>query len=219
MTAEIVIMNKSAIALAADSAVTVRTDAGPKIYNTANKLFKLSDTQPVGLMIYDMASFLRVPWEIIIKEYRKHLGTDAFDHLEDYSADFISFINKHDVLFPKEEQEKNFLSSISSYYNLINNEIKKAVQNEIQIKGKRLTNRKISTISSTIINSYYLDLTNRDFLPNNSKKHIKEIIKIFSPKIESEIEKIFEQLPIYKKNVTIQRKKQKEVKKDLTGVF
>ena len=36
MTAEIVIMNKMGVAMAADSAVTV---AGKKVYNSANKLF------------------------------------------------------------------------------------------------------------------------------------------------------------------------------------
>jgi len=44
VTAEIAILNKSAIALAADSAVTI--SVGPnqqKIYDTADKLFELSN--------------------------------------------------------------------------------------------------------------------------------------------------------------------------------
>lgn len=55
MTAEIAIMNKSAIALAADSAATIgiSTENGTrrKIYNTSNKLFTLSKYAPVGLRI------------------------------------------------------------------------------------------------------------------------------------------------------------------------
>jgi len=38
MTAEIVIMNKLGVALAADSALTVQTKTEQKIYNTVNKL-------------------------------------------------------------------------------------------------------------------------------------------------------------------------------------
>ncbi len=39
MTAEVAVMNTMAVALAADSAVTIGKG---KIYNTANKLFELS---------------------------------------------------------------------------------------------------------------------------------------------------------------------------------
>jgi hypothetical protein len=42
VTAEIAILNKLGVALAADSAVTVETEGGQKIYNTVNKLFTLS---------------------------------------------------------------------------------------------------------------------------------------------------------------------------------
>jgi hypothetical protein len=47
MTAEIAIV---AVALAADSAVTLRDPNNSKICNTANKLFMLSKFEPVGIM-------------------------------------------------------------------------------------------------------------------------------------------------------------------------
>ena len=49
MTAEIAILNREAVALAADSAVTI--GFGAKIYNSANKLFCLSYLHPIGVMI------------------------------------------------------------------------------------------------------------------------------------------------------------------------
>ena len=75
MTAEIAIINKSAIALAADSAITIGTASGPKIYDTVDKLFRLSRHYPVGVMIHGAVSFVGVPWETIIKEYRDYVGT------------------------------------------------------------------------------------------------------------------------------------------------
>ncbi len=51
MTAEVVILNRGAVAIAADSAVTVGVP-GRKIYNTANKLFPLSTVEPVAAMVY-----------------------------------------------------------------------------------------------------------------------------------------------------------------------
>ncbi|HHT9114254.1 MAG TPA: hypothetical protein ACFYD0_13115, partial [Candidatus Wunengus sp. YC65] len=74
MTAEIAIMNKEAIALASDSAVTMLGESRQKIFTSANKLFALSKFHPVGIMVYGNAIFMDVPWETIIKIYRKDLG-------------------------------------------------------------------------------------------------------------------------------------------------
>lgn len=73
MTAEICILNRIGVALAADSAVTIGPEAH-KIWTSADKLFHLSHSAPIGLMVYNNANFLGVPWETIVKEYRKVLG-------------------------------------------------------------------------------------------------------------------------------------------------
>ncbi len=64
MSAETAIMNKEAIAIAADSAVTLREG---KIFTSANKIFSLSKYHPVGVMIYGNATFMGIPWETMIK--------------------------------------------------------------------------------------------------------------------------------------------------------
>ena len=73
MTAEVAVLNKLAVALAADSAVTISSGAQAKIYNTVNKIFELSDRQPIGVMIYGGLNFMGLPLEVIIKEYRRKL--------------------------------------------------------------------------------------------------------------------------------------------------
>lgn len=70
MTAEIVIINQHGVAMAADSAVTIGSQ---KIINSAIKLFSLSRTEPVGIMIYGNANLLNIPWETLIKLYRKKI--------------------------------------------------------------------------------------------------------------------------------------------------
>jgi hypothetical protein len=64
MTAEVAILNKTAVALAADSAITLGSQ---KIYNSGNKLISLSKYQPVGIMVFGNAEFMGIPWETIIK--------------------------------------------------------------------------------------------------------------------------------------------------------
>ena len=59
MTAVVGILNKTGIAIAADSAVTISTgNKERKIYNSANKVFTLSKYHPVAIMIYSSAQFL-----------------------------------------------------------------------------------------------------------------------------------------------------------------
>ncbi len=89
MTAEVAILNREAVALAADSAVTLTGPEGRKIYNTANKLFPLSLNEPIAVMVYGSANFGHTPWETIVKEYRRDLGSNDFSRVEGYADDFI----------------------------------------------------------------------------------------------------------------------------------
>jgi len=105
MTAEIAVLNRNAVALAADSAVTLQGPEGPKIYNT-NKLFALSKYYPLGIMVYGSAEFMGVPWETVIKLYRSKLGSRGFSGLEQYANDFFDFVERNRALFPPESQRR-----------------------------------------------------------------------------------------------------------------
>src|SRR3954451_4736834 len=100
MTAEIAILNSEAVALAADSAVSMTTERGPKVYQSANKIFGLSRSAPVALMVYDSAKFLGVPWETIAKTYREQRGQNTFPKLTDHAEDFLAFVRTSRLLFP-----------------------------------------------------------------------------------------------------------------------
>ena len=131
MTAVVAIMNKTGLSLAADSAVTVTSSNGAgsysssKIYNTANKLFMLSKYHPVGIMVYSSAEFMQVPWELVIKLYRKNLKDQSFDTVEEYRDDFLKFILENDKFsFPSREDEhiSNKIFQIVSHILSISND-------------------------------------------------------------------------------------------------
>ncbi len=104
MTCEVAVMNKRGVALAADSAVTMGN--GKKIYNTAEKLFRLSTDLPVAIMTYGAAEIMGVPWETIITIYACKLGKVRFDALDDYAQDFFKFIEGSSYLFPTDRDEE-----------------------------------------------------------------------------------------------------------------
>lgn len=93
MTAEAIVMNKNAIAIAADSAVTVSTGTGgPKIWNTVNKLFNISRIAPVAGMVYGNAEFSGFPWETLMKSYRSHLADKTYNTLQEYADDLVAYL-------------------------------------------------------------------------------------------------------------------------------
>jgi hypothetical protein len=117
MTSEVCLMNRLAIVMAADSASTVThwTEKGSeeRYFKGANKIFQLSDHNPVGLMIFDSADILRVPWEIVVKAFRHELAKKSFNSLAEYAVEFFSFLEKSPRLFPPEIQKAVFLDNAS----------------------------------------------------------------------------------------------------------
>lgn len=110
MTAIVGVLNKHAVAIAADSAVTL--GGGKKVMNVANKLFALSKHHPVAIAIYGNAEFIGTPWETIIKEYRKKLGEKSFPHLKGYIDDFIKFLKNKYYYCTDQEADEDIAASI-----------------------------------------------------------------------------------------------------------
>jgi hypothetical protein len=89
MTAEVAILNKSAIAVAADSAVTVGEN---KVHRSANKIFAICDTSPIGLMINGFAEHCGIPWETIVKLFRSEHGKAKYRTVEECYDKFRVFL-------------------------------------------------------------------------------------------------------------------------------
>lgn len=137
MTAEIGVLNGLGVALAADSAVTVGTS---KVFNTADKLFSLSKHHPVGIMIYGNAGFMGVPWETVVKIYRRNLGKTTFPTLQEYCDNFLKFLISDSRFYDKEYERAlvtrkfdNFLRNVLNDINQLIPEIWKVEPTEEQI--------------------------------------------------------------------------------------
>ena len=129
MTSEILIINKNAIAMAADSAVTV---GNKKTYMGVNKLFMLSNNPPMGIMIFGSANFGRVPMETLIKEFRSKTNFEQLANIENIKNEFLSYldnISNEDTsidIFKELDEFKDYLIGFSNkcsdenWINLIN---------------------------------------------------------------------------------------------------
>ncbi|MBQ6194887.1 MAG: hypothetical protein IJK43_10800 [Prevotella sp.] len=88
MTAIVGILNKRGIAIAADSASTLKN----KIINTGNKMLRLSDRAPIAVMVVNNSSLAGIPWEVIIRWYRKESGQEEFKTMQEYISSFYAFV-------------------------------------------------------------------------------------------------------------------------------
>ena len=112
MTAEIAIINRSAVTLAADSAVTLTVRGVEKIYNAADKLFEISDTAPIGVMIYNNLDFMGVPLEVVIKEFRRKTARTAFASVFEAAAAFFEYLATDASIAPDAELQREHVAAL-----------------------------------------------------------------------------------------------------------
>lgn len=207
MTTEVAIINRAAIALAADSAVTVSLivgktlSSGRKIFNTANKLFALSRFEPIGIMVYGNASLSGIPWEALIKVYRFELGERYFSTVEEYALDFIDFMSRNTDYFLMEDQELTLSEIVYRY--LIR--IKQSITNEaLRIKENssdgKVTSSKINALINNKIEYFKSVLEDKEFAIGFDKLFCDNLIKSSEKIIDSLINEAFEDLKITQVN-------------------
>lgn len=152
MSAGICIMNRNAIALAADSAITVGDHVA--IHNSANKLFSLSRIAPVGVIVYSCASLMNVPIEIIIKQYKKQLGDRSFSHLKDYVDDFLKYLEVNSTFFRFGINEENYVLQVfSDLMQGLLGDYKNLIDTTQQSSGKSLNEEDMRAIAISAVNT------------------------------------------------------------------
>lgn len=197
MTAEVALLNKHGVALAADSAITVTGPRGNKIYNAGNKLFALSKWQPVGIMVYGSAEYMGIPWETVIKLYRQDLGTKSFGRLGDYFDDLMSFLEQNDRLFGDLAQEEHVSHVAIRTYNDIKTQIRSNVEALIRAEpNKTVTAEEIGNIVSRVILSAHAKVSQKDLGFNMDEKHEDEVRRRYTEVVNEARALVLEELPV-----------------------
>ena len=112
MTAEIAILNRQAVALAADSAVTI---GRRRAWKTANKLFSLSPANDIGIMIYGSGDFVGFSWEIVAKTFREHVGSRVFGTVSECGTEFLQYLRENHF----EEKDSEDLNVLALFYEVL----------------------------------------------------------------------------------------------------
>lgn len=156
MTSEVVLMNRQAVAMAADSAVTISGDRYLKTYNSADKLFPLIDGQPVAVMIYNNAEIMSTPWETVISLYREQAKGRALDTVSAYAEDFMEFLSGNPDLFPAEHQDTEFFKVVAVVFTVLAEEFDYQVQKFQQTHAGGVRDH-ISSIFEFVVGEMHAD--------------------------------------------------------------
>jgi len=198
MTAEVIILNSSGVALAADSAVTI---GGTKIYNTAIKLMALSKTEPVGVMVFGNAGIMGVPWETLIKVYRTQLKDKRFDTLEEYSEDFLGYLHSRTDLFPEELERQWVGGKVYRFYIAMREELVASLKPSIDA-GTPATEEEVEKALEDLIDQRHDVLKNEAYSTGMDEVFEKESREHYVDFFKEVLEAAFQNLKPKKSYVT-----------------
>lgn len=181
MTAEVAIVNRSAVALAADSFATItRPGKPPKTYNV-NKLFTLSKHAPVGVMVYGAAEVLGVPWETVVKVFRKSLKDDRLDKIDHYAERFIRFLSNSNVLFSADSQVRWLTSVVDHFLANVDADIDKRAERHVKQNGA-ITEDEVAKLTNEVVAQRIAMLGShpaRDNLPADFENRVRAELATF----------------------------------------
>ncbi len=156
MTSEVVLMNRQAVAMAADSAVTISGDRYLKTYQSVDKLFPLVDGQPVAVMIYNNAEIMSTPWETVISLYREQARGRPLDTVDAYAEDFMEFLSGNPDLFPADHQDTEFFKVVAVVFTVIAEEFDNQIAKFQQTNAGALRDH-LSAIFEYIVGQLHAD--------------------------------------------------------------
>jgi hypothetical protein len=195
VTAEIALMNKTAVALAADSAVTIESGTGLKVFRTVNKLFTLSKYHPVGVMIFGGASLNGVPWETIVKAYRQELRDQELSTIDEYARHFFEYLDGARNLFPGDQQVRTFSLVLEREINEIRRDIDERVRQQFETAGAVGTDE-IKAIVSNTIKDHHDRWTGAEELPDLPQGYADSVKQAYRDAAKQIYGKVLEKLPL-----------------------
>lgn len=130
MTAEIAIMNKTAVALAADSAVTLSVGSDQrKVFDSEDKLFELSRQDAIGIMINNNMSFMEAPLPVLIKRYRA--SCPRFNRVENAAEAFLQHLQEFGASSPQVVAERSLINAVAPLLKLLEERAEKRVMDRL----------------------------------------------------------------------------------------
>jgi len=146
-------------------------------------------------MVYGNAQLMDVPWELLVKSYRKRLGSNSFPHLDDYARDFIRFLEESHAFFPEELQVDYLLAIADAGFSSVLDEIVESVRSSIAENGQ-ITETEAIEIAGEIILQTHNVWEQIDLAEGLTEEYIAQLRQKHTDVLMSLLNEIFEDFPL-----------------------
>lgn len=194
MTAEVAVLNSIGLALAADSAVSIGRDA-EKVYASADKLFQLHATASVGVMIFGNANIVGMPWETVIKVFRREIGDQTYATLEEYADRFLDFLRTPSDLFSPTREGRHVQVLAGSLLIHLRGQLKEALDDEAK-KSNGLKEADISRICKRVFDKRLETVKKQAQLDGFGESDRRSLRKKYGAELREIRQEVFGNLPI-----------------------
>ena len=200
MTAEIAILNRNGVALAADSAATIFQGNRTKVFNGVDKIFELHSAEAVGIMVYGASTLCAIPIHVIISEYKKTIKDERLGTINAHKKSFIewliAFSKKSDVT----EDEAFYLISAEIVDEF--NRVTSSRINEMINGGSRCSDRAKNEISEDVVDELRDKLNENPLLSFVDGRYKRSLVSSFGSGVELFIV-TNSHIKLYNKNIKI----------------
>jgi len=199
MTAEVLVMNKHGVALAADSAVTTQ---GRKVYNSANKLFRLSKRSAIGILVYQNSSLNGIPWELLIKSFRSENKKTQWLSVEQCASEFLEYLRKCKIV----EKQIN-----EAYVRLVLENLNENLLNflRMNIRDKTLSQERNLGYLKAVVKRFALYMSERTIYDGINEEFINKVQIFYESFIKEKIRDFFLSVP---ENIVLDEQTINEIK-------
>ena len=166
-----------------------------KIY-PGNKLFALSRHEPVGIMFYNAAEFMGVPWETLIKKYRDTPEKEAKATVVEYLSDFIVFISREDIC-TEEQERQNSLRIVRDNFSMIRDAALDDLRTTVS-ERRRLSVRDEGNAIRKAASERLSMMKGRGDSPSMAAINPNRIARAHRNEIEENIEQVFGDLNVFR---------------------
>lgn len=200
MTTEIAIINRLGVALATDSAVTISSGGRTKVWDTADKLFELSARHPIAVMINGNMDFLGVPWEILVKSFRKSQGDAHRQSVELWMNEFLEWVGKHPAI-SEDANRKYILQKIDDSINRLQQSVAASLYDAMYRKDISRRRASQPDISELLLQEIHKQLTDLEKVPRAVRLEgvtIEQVQEGYAELVEQRLEERFPSSPAHK---------------------
>lgn len=200
MTTEIAIINRLGVALATDSAVTISGGGRTKVWDTADKLFELSAHHPIAIMINGNMDFLGVPWEILVKSFRKLQADTHRESVERWMNEFLEWVEKHPAI-SEDATRRYVLEQIDGRISRVQQSVQASLYDVMYRDGASRRRACATDVSELLLKEIHVELTDLQAVPRADSLEnltIEAVQEGYAELIEERLEERFPSSPSHK---------------------